>query len=306
LITPFSITYSPIVAVRNGKGHREAGSLNGGAEPAVRVSDLGFTEGPVDLRDGTVAFTSMTRGQVLRLSPSGVDVLVDTGAGPTGLALSADGALVVAQNSGFWGAPAHAPAGLFVARHGTTTALRTDVGAPNDLCFGADGRLFFTDPVSPAALESAVRGHVYAYAIDYDELECLDDAMHFPNGLAFDQTGTRLYVAESFERRINILDLDGDTVTRHEWALVDGGLPDGLCVDDDGRVYAAVGATDSIHVFSPDGAEIDRIHLGAGAYPSNCCFAGDRLERLVVTAAGLGALIDIDVRVRGLPLYPFR
>ena len=206
-----------------------------------------------------------------------------------------------------WGAPAEAPAGLFLLHDGQSTPVRTDVGHPNDLCFGPDGWVYFTDPVSPEALSEPIRGHVYACSIETGQLLLVDATMLLPNGLAFDESGGVLYVAESFARQINLVELDGRAAAaKRTWATVAGGMPDGICLDENGFVYAAVGATNSIHVYDNDGSEIDRLFLGEGAYPSNCCFAGQRLDRLAVTAAGIGALVEVDVGARGLPLYPFR
>jgi hypothetical protein len=70
----------------------------------VLATGLGFVEGPVQLPDGDVAVASITEGAVFRLAPDGaVRARIETGGGPNGLAVDADGAIYVAQNGGIWG-----------------------------------------------------------------------------------------------------------------------------------------------------------------------------------------------------------
>ena len=112
----------------------------------VMADGLGFTEGPVWLPDDRVALTSISHGCVYIVDPrDGALERIDTGGGPNGLACSADGTLYVAQNGGAWGASGPAEPGVQVITGTRVDYLVEGLGAPNDLTFGPDGRLWITD-----------------------------------------------------------------------------------------------------------------------------------------------------------------
>lgn len=272
---------------------------------SVLVSDLGFTEGPVALRDGRIAVTSNSTGCVYFLGDGEIESVVDAGGGVTGLAEGPDGRVYFVQNAGFWGAPAREPAMLGVIdAAGHIEALLTEpLAGPNDICFGPDGRLYLTDPVAAEGLEEPVPGRVYAVDLTTSEVTCLSDDLLFPNGIAFD-AADNLYVAESFRRRIVRYEAtDGGFGEAVAFAETRDGAPDGMAFDADGRLWAAVNAADALQVFAADGSLERTVTLGEGSYPSNLCFRG---ERVVVTIAGQGGVATVEAGVGGLELHPFR
>ena len=270
-------------------------------------SDLGFTEGPVALADGRVLFTSLT-GTIFSFNNGTIEASVDTGCGPTGLATDASGTVYMAACSGIWGAPSATPAGILRLRDGKAEPVVTEgLDAPNDLAFGPDGRLYFTDPVSQDALTQAVPGRVCASKLEDASVDVLHEGGLFPNGLAFDSTGEILYVAESFAERIVRYELANGSLGAPEILCeIADGQPDGMALDIEGNLWQCVNASDSVEVFGPSGKLIERLKCGEGSYPSNGCFGGPDGSTLFVTAAGTGGLASFDVGVRGLALYPFR
>src|SRR4029077_18974853 len=76
-------------------------------------------------------------------------------------------------------------------------------------------------------------------------------------------------------------------------------VPDGLCVDDRGRVYVANNSDDvsAIEVFESDGRFAGRIAIPAP--PSNCTFGGADRRTLYVTT--LHAVYEVRVETPGLP-----
>jgi len=270
------------------------------------VEGLGFTEGPVWRPEGSLAFTSITGG-VYMLGPGGLAGGVPTGGGPTGLAAAADGALYVAQCSGVWDAPAERPAGIYRLDGEEVTPVATEgLSAPNDLCFGPDGRIWFTDPISPTALERPEPGRLFACDPANGALELIDDDLYFPNGLAFDADGGGLYVAETQAQRVvRYTYRHGGVSGRRIFCETPGG-GDGMAVDRHGNVWLCVNVADAVVVFSPEGTLLGRLECGEGTYVSNCCFGGRDLRTLFVTAPGKGALLRVEPGVCGLPLIPFR
>ncbi len=265
------------------------------------VSGRGYTEGPVYLGSGVVAFTSFLPGRVLITRGSDVLREVITGGGPNGLVIDVNGDLYVVQNSGQWGAPA-APIALLCRITATSVEPVMDLPlvAPNDLAFGPDGRLYITDPIDQSALDQAVTGRVFALDLGSGDAELISDDLLFPNGLAFDSRG-RLFVAETFPSRIVRLDpTSGGRWSTHVFAHTVNGFPDGIAFDTQDRLWAAVNKSDSVQVFDPSGALVERIDMGEGSYPSNLCFGEP--GTLYVTTAGMGGLKEEAVDAAGLAL----
>jgi gluconolactonase len=280
---------------------------------SVLAGDLLFPEGPVWLGPDRVAFTEI-RGQRVSLWDHGtVSVVAATGGGANGAALGPDGALYVANNgglamdeSGVWHAPDPIPGRI---QRVTFDGAVTDVAVrlpgappnrPNDLCFGPDGLLYYTDPHDWERGLRVGTGRVCRLTLD-GRVELLTEVPSFPNGIAF-SPGNHLYVAQSITRSILVMDpFPGATPREH--CQLPRGYPDGFCFDRAGRLYVAGSLGDVLVVFEPDGRVRQLIDMGKGSAPTNCCL-GD--GRLYVTCAGTGTLEAFDVGVEALPLYPAR
>jgi sugar lactone lactonase YvrE len=111
------------------------------------------------------------------------------------------------------------------------------------------------------------------------------------NGLGFSPDGSILYWTCSTRRVIFAFDYDGAKGVPANQRIFarageGDGIPDGLTVDAAGHVYSARwGALESgVVVYDPRGGEVLRIGQPAKAVTS-LCFAGEKLDRLVATAA---------------------
>src|SRR5215218_6691208 len=65
------------------------------------------------------------------------------------------------------------------------------------------------------------------------------DGIAFPNGMAITPDNQRLIVAESYANKLTAFEIaaDGGLSNRRVWAELDGGVPDGICVDAEGAVW---------------------------------------------------------------------
>jgi sugar lactone lactonase YvrE len=65
------------------------------------------------------------------------------------------------------------------------------------------------------------------------------DGLAFPNGMAVTPDNKTLIVAESYGARLTAFDIaaDGGLSNRRVWAGLDGGAPDGICLDAEGAVW---------------------------------------------------------------------
>ena len=279
----------------------------------VLATGLQFPEGPVWLGTRRVAFTEI-RGQCVSLWHDGTLARVArTGGGANGATLGPDGALYVANNGGLslghdgrWTAPDAIPGRI---QRVTLAGELSDVAAelpgappnrPNDLCFGPDGLLYYTDPHNWEDIEHLGVGRVGRTTLD-GRVELVAEIPAFPNGIAFGPDD-RLYVAQSVTQKILVMDAKPGA-TPAVWATLPRGFPDGFCFDAAGRLYAAGSLGDVVVIFEPDGEVRDIVEMGAGSEPTNCCL-GD--GALYVTLAGTGQLVALDMPVEPLPLYPAR
>jgi sugar lactone lactonase YvrE len=67
------------------------------------------------------------------------------------------------------------------------------------------------------------------------------DGVAFPNGLVVTPDNSMLIVAESYGNRLTAFDIaaDGSLSNQRVWADLDGGVPDGICLDAEGAVWYA-------------------------------------------------------------------
>ncbi len=276
----------------------------------VVATEVDFCEGPVWTRDGQLIFTSIDEGRLYELHSEGPTVRAETGGGPNGLAEGRGGILYVAQNGGSsrpdaGNAPAAEP-GIQRVEGERVTYLARGLEAPNDLCFGPDERLYFTDPRRPAATGERQPGRVYALA-EGGEPELLAEGPAYTNGIAFGPDPTELYVAETLGQRVLGYRLrDGRLGQPTEFCRTEPGFPDGMSFDADGRLYVAATLAREVQVFDQRGACIEKLPCGEESMPTNCCFGGPEGKTLFVTESRGARVLAFDLAAPGLPLFPFR
>jgi gluconolactonase len=266
----------------------------------IVADGLAFPEGPVWV-DGALYFVELGAGRIARWSERGVERIAETGGGPNGAALGRDGALYVTQNGGMRAEHRATPAIQRVALSGAVETVTTAVAGltlegPNDLAFGPDGRLYFTDPRGMSDPARNTRpGRVFAWDLTARKGELVVElAPVFPNGIAFDADGTLLFT-ESFSRRVMAL-RDGHPEVVIE--LPERHFPDGLCVGADGKLYVASTYAHCVTVIDA-GEIVERLMCGDGM-ATNCCFGG---TDLYVTESRHGTLWRFAAGAPGLSLH---
>jgi gluconolactonase len=263
--------------------------------------------------DGRVVFCDGNTGELLVYADGSVSAYARTGGSPWGAVLGGDGAIYVTQGGKVPGSGEYsAPSGIQRVRpDGTTELLFAQVAGyqlygPNDLAFGPDGRLWFTDSGSEQDLRFDVRspGRLFAVGPSGTGEMLLELPEVVPNGIAFDAR-QRLYWTESGARRIQRLQ-DGKPVTFCQ--LPDSHVPDGMAFAADGRLFVATTISEGVTVISPDGAVLGEIHLGEHA--TNCIFDGPDLyvtatrEADIEASRRTGTFWRVETDTTGLELIP--
>lgn len=279
----------------------------------VLAEGLEFPEGPVWLGPRRLALTEI-KGQGIKLYDDGrVSRIARTGGGANGATLGSDGALYVANNGGLslgpdghWRAPEPITGRIQrVTLDGSVSDVAVDLpGAPpnrpNDICFGPDGKIYYTDPHNWEDLEHLGTGRIGRATLD-GQVELVAEVPAFPNGIGFGPDD-RLFVAQSMTQQILVMEAEPGAIPTTHCTLPQG-FPDGFCFDSDGRLYVAGSLGNVVVVFEPDGSLSDTIEMGEGSEPTNCCL-GD--GKLYVTLSGMGQLVSLDMAATPLPLHPFR
>lgn len=221
-----------------------------------------------------------------------------------GLAVTSDGKLYACER---WNGALARIVGN--ARHvivdRSPTIEGSPLNAPNDLAIRSDGNVYFSDTTWGSRPGPHATTGVYRVAPN--GTVSMVFLVDMPNGVALSPDGTTLYVGSDKQNRIWALPVAPDGSVGTAKLLVspeqvpDGrfDVPDGICVDDLGRIYATnnSNAVSAIQVFGPEGGFVGSIPIPQP--PSNCTFGGQDRRSLFVTT--LHAIYEVRMETPGLP-----
>ncbi len=265
------------------------------------AAGLGFTEGPVWTPTSTLMLAGLSRGLIYEIDYNSGRKLwsFETGGRPNGLAAGA--------NAEFWIAQAGSLEVTASIQHLVNTSMNTHLGpfdAPNDLAFAPDGRLWFTDPKGHAFEGVPQAGRIWSLdpATGSSNIEAED--ILYPNGLAFEPSGSWLYVAETGTAQIlRYRWLRGSLGNVEVFAALASGYPDGIAFDCRGYLYVAATFAGSVQVYDPSGDLVESLNLPPGSFPTNVCFAGPDLKYLIITSPPEGSVYSIKRDEGGASLF---
>ena len=110
------------------------------------------------------------------------------------------------------------------------------------------------------------------------------DGVAFPNGMVVTPDNSTLIVAESYGNKLTAFDIadDGSLSSRRVWADLDGGFPDGICLDAENAIwYGDVPNKRCVRV-SEGGEVLQTIHLDRGCFA--CMLGGAGRSTLFLIA----------------------
>lgn len=255
----------------------------------VRGHPLGcFLEGPSFDREGGLYLVDVPFGRVFRVAPSGAWSLVCEYDGwPNGLKIDHSGRIWLADYRRgilqLHGEPAR-PLDVI-------TSFRSEgfLGC-NDLFFGSDGDLWFTDQGQTGLHNPAGR----VFRLDRTgSLTCVLDRIPSPNGLVMNLAETQLYVAVTRANAVWRLPLMADDTTSKVGVFIQlsGGLagPDGLALDEEGGLIVAHPGI-GVWRFDRMGRPTHLVTCPDGAMWTNIAFGGADNTELHIVDSMAGAV----------------
>ncbi len=268
--------------------------------PQRLATGFAFTEGPVWHPDGYWLFVDIRRTLIYQLAPGGVPQVFRTNSGASnGLTFDLQGNLIVCEGDNRQITRRGAD-GSYTPIAGHVDGKR--INRPNDIVSRSDGSLYFTDPagrLTPAERELDFAG-VHRIAPDGSVSTATRDT-EFPNGIALSPDESTLYVAITRVDDSCTEEKERGEVCRHQFirafdVAADGslsnnrifaemhsnqdGVPDGMKVDAEGRVYCT--GSGGCWVFEPSGDLAGIIVLPE--IPANCAWGGADNRTMLFTA----------------------
>lgn len=268
------------------------------------ATDFVFTEGPLWHPDGYWLFVDLRREPpvIHRLSPAGgtPDIVREPSGGTNGMTFDLQGRLLMCEGDNRRISRMESDGTINVV------ADRWDgkrFHRPNDIVCRSDGSIYFTNPsgrVPEEEQEIEWPGTIHRIATD-GTVGLLAHDIDFPNGIAFSPDESVLYVSNTRKmgeradqywdgevkqnQYIQAYDVAADGSLSNSrmfgsMASAEDGVPDGMKVDAEGRVYCT--GSGGVWVFAPDGSHLGIIRVPE--IPANCAFGGPDFRTMLFTA----------------------
>ncbi len=190
------------------------------------------------------------------------------------------------------------------------------LNGPNDLSFGENGDLYFTDPWGSSPRNPIAA--VYRFDWSRQELSIVDVGMEFTNGIVIN--GSSLYVAETFPRAVWVYEFvrgirAGDrrlfcrlpdvkdppllpSSVREQIGTDHVVGPDGMAFDAENNLWIAHYGGSGVFIYDQEGQLTDILPM-PGRKPTNLCFGGANLDAVYVAVDDPGVIIEYHLGTRG-------
>jgi len=267
------------------------------------LASSSFLEGPSFDREGVLWCVDVVNGRLLNIDAAGqFSVAAEYDGWPNGLKIRDDGLVFVADYK--HGIMVHEPGSKTVKPY-LTRAHMERFKAVNDLFFGGNGDLFFTDQGMTGLHDPT--GRVFRVRPD-GKVDCLLSNVPSPNGLVLDLTENTLFVAVTRANAVWRAPLVGDRVTKVGVFLqLSGGLgPDGLALNAAGGLAVAHAGMGAVWIFSDRGEPLYRVNTPGGNLSTNVAFGGPSNNVLYITESASGQIYRATLDVPGKPMFSHR
>jgi len=267
----------------------------------------GLIEGPLWIPEKGLVFSDVLFGGVFCVDDKGnVSNIFEHRRGIGGMSLHEAGGLVVSgRNISF--KPFDGGATLTLMDKDEVNGI---VGF-NDITTDSKGRLYVGSLGSSPVFDDGrdpQPGNLYLIDLD-GSLKKVAEDVQLTNGLGLSPDGETLYHSDTRRQQVNSyrVNKDGSLGPKKVFADVEKGMPDGLVVSEDGRVWVALaGGGQGVAVFSEQGKHLEHIEIPQPMCTS-LCFGGDELKTLYIVTGSdgmdsdkAGAVYQHPVEVPGL------
>ena len=265
------------------------------AEPFV--DGLHFGEGP-RWHDGRLWFSDFFDHAVKAADLDGnVEIIVEVPNQPSGLGWLPDGRLLVVSMLDRKLLRLDAT-GLVV--HADLSGIATF--HCNDMVVDAAGRAYVGNFGFDLDHAFATRGTADTFAnhdtavlarVDPDgSVHVAAADLHFPNGAVITPDGSTLIVAETLAGRLTAFDIaaDGSLSGRRVWAELGRRVPDGICLDADGRIWVANPVGAECFLVAEGGAIVESVATGQ---PCLACALGGTDGRTLFMITAQSSVAEI-------------
>ena len=250
-------------------------------QASVLVNGLAFGEGP-RWHEGRLWLSDMHAHEVLAVSADGtLERIAEVPNRPSGLGWLPDGRLLIVSMADRR-LLRQEPDGSLVTHADLSSVAAFDC---NDMVVDGTGRAyvgnFGFDLHSRAAPTTAAIALVAADGT----VRVAAEGLEFPNGTVITPDARTLVVGESMGRRLSAFTIaaDGTLVDRRVWADLDGGVPDGICLDAEGAIWYADPRNNRCVRVAEGGEVLATVEVDRGCFA--CMLGGPLGTTLFILAA---------------------
>jgi sugar lactone lactonase YvrE len=259
---------------------------NGSGQPRTLLTGLVFGESP-RWRAGRLWLSDMGARELICVDLAGQrELMASIPAGLSGIGFLPDGRLLLVSMYG--GLLLRREADGTLATHSDLTGLYRPPW--NDLVVDGRGNAYVNNLGFDFGTNAEFAPGSIVLVTPDGSARSVADGLAFPNGMAVTPDNDHLIVAESYGNRLTAFDIaaDGSLSSQRVWAALEGGHPDGICIDSEGAVwYGDVPARSCVRV-REGGEVLQTVELDRGCFA--CALGGENGRTLFIMAADFSSV----------------
>lgn len=157
----------------------------------------------------------------------------------------------------------------------------------NDAKADPKGRVFFGSSLGDDDHEPG--GNLYRF--DNGQVVCVQRNTKIANGMAWSSDHKKFFFSDSLEHAVFVYDYDIDSgaiSNRRVLFQISNGVPDGMCIDSQDRLWVAIWNGNRIECRNSLTGGLEAVVKVPATRVTSCCFYGKNFDKLFITTAGDG------------------